>query len=521
MSLIPVKALRVICGLAILFFHLGLIFISMVDIELINFMGRRFTKASLYLAKEGQTSNLAQYGFLSLMTFLFLVATLWVSLRGYLTVRASLQGLKGYGQKIFLVVAMIPLVVIAGRGGLQLKPMSFVDAKVIDHPFSHHLILNTGFTFIKSYGKNTFQKEKYFSEEKMLSLLNQDSSESIISHESFKAQGYNLVIFIVESLSQEYLSKEQTPFLSKLAEEGVYFDKSYANGRRSIEGIASILAGIPALMEEPFLNSEFATNDFIGLGQLLRKKNYHTSFFHGAKNGSMRFDVFTKASGFDNYYGKNEFPDPSQDDGYWGIYDKPFLNFSCETMSQFQEPFASVVFTLSSHQPFKVPDSFAVPEGAQSEPPILKSISYTDSALKGYFECARNKKWFDKTIFVVVADHTGPALNPDKANFEDAFKVPLIFYSAHKEVLKGLDSKQYAQQIDILPTLNDLLDLGLISDNHLSRSLYKTGRKTIALFSDHQYQLVGDTDLSEDRLKAIKQYFSEGLYDNRLYYPHR
>ncbi len=203
------------------------------------------------------------------------------------------------------------------------------------------MVLNSTFSAVKSFGQKSFEKLHFFNSARVISELNLNSdlwTQSEIP--DFKNK--NLVIIIAESFSTEYISEENTPFFLALAKKGAYFKKSYANGLRSIEGIASILAGVPALMEEPFVNSEFATNDFVGLGNLLKKKNYHTSFFHGAKNGSMRFDLFTKAAGFDHYFGLNEFPDKTKHDGSWGIWDENFLIWSCDQMSAFPQPFAAL-----------------------------------------------------------------------------------------------------------------------------------------------------------------------------------
>lgn len=511
--LIANRLLRFLALNAITLGHAALLLGNFIDIELVNFMGRRFTNSGLFLAGEGQTGSLLQYRFLAIATFLGLSLFLVVCYKMYFKIRPEIARCQLKTKTLF-VVALIPLVVICGRGGLQYKPISFVDAKILPQPYSHHLILNTSFTFLKSFGKSSFQKEKYFSKEDMLKLLN--PAQTTKTYPAQFAKDYNLVIFIVESLSKEYLSSQRTPFLTSLIKEGVYFDKSYANGRRSIEGIASILAGIPALMDEPFLNSEFATNEFVGLGHLLKKQNYHTSFFHGATNGTMRFDVFTKASGFDHYFGKNEFPDQSLNDGFWGIYDEPFLQFACEKMTQFQKPFASVVFTLSSHQPYRFPPDFSARE---EKIPILKTIQYVDFSLEKYMACAKKQSWFEKTIFVFVADHTGPAIDEANSSFEKKFEIPILFYSENKEILSGLNPDQYAQQIDLLPTFNDLFNLRLGQKNHLARTLFHKGPKTIALYTDNHYELVGDTEKNESHLKAIKQYFSEGLYDNRLYFP--
>ena len=211
---------------------------------------------------------------------------------------------------------------------------------------------------MKSFGKISLKKVSYFENERMLSLLNTKQPTTYSNTDKTKP---NVVIILLESFSKEYTqlkNPEATPYLNELAKKSVFFDKAYANGRRSIEGVASVLSGIPALMEEPFVNSEFSANQIIGLGTLLGSNGYHTSFFHGAKNGSMHFDQFSKSVGIENYFGKSEYPNALDDDGTWGIFDEPFLRWTCAKYSDFPKPFFSTIFTLSSHQPFKIPDQF-------------------------------------------------------------------------------------------------------------------------------------------------------------------
>jgi phosphoglycerol transferase MdoB-like AlkP superfamily enzyme len=488
------------------------ILLNFGDSELLNFTARRFTKSSFFLFKEAQASNLvAPYIGMSIFTFLFL------AIYCYLIYRFSKIQLPRYTRKtkIFSSLTLVVLAVIFSRGGFQVKPLTYVDAKLFEQSYANNLILNSTFTLLKSFGKPPVERVHFFDSEKMLSLLN---PQDLPSQKSQKTGPLNVVLIFLESFSNEYLelkNPEVTPYFNSLRGKSVDFRKAYANGRRSIEGIAALLSGIPALMEEPFINSEFSSNQVIGLGTLLSAEKYHTSFFHGAQNGSMHFDQFIKSVGIQNYFGKNEYPNGADDDGTWGIFDEPFLKWTCEKLTHFPEPFFTSIFTLSSHQPFKLPEDFKADEGLS---PVLKSIQYADFSLQQFMKCAEKQSWFKSTLFILTADHTGPELKAEPS-FEDRFKVPLIFYSPDPNILKNMNSQQFAQHIDVLPTLLETLQIPLKNKNHLARSLWQSGPKVVALYTDGKYQLVGDVQNEAEQLKAIQQYFSEGLFDNRLYYP--
>ncbi|MBC7464402.1 MAG: LTA synthase family protein [Bdellovibrio sp.] len=497
-----------------------LFLVNSVDSELVNFTARRFTKASFFLVGEGNVTNLIiPYIWMAGFTFLLLVFYAFANVVLYKKIRIHFS----IPKKIILSFVTILLAIVCSRGGLQHKPMTFVDGRIFENPLANHMVFNSTFTLFKSLGKPTAQRIHYFDNKEMLGYLNQPEKIKLITPAPLPKA--NVVIFILESFSKEYTelkNPEFTPFLNSLAKKGLYFPHFYANSRRSIEGVAAILAGVPALMEEPFISSEFASNEFIGLGTVLSRQGYHTSFFHGANNGSMHFDAFTKSAGIQNYYGRNEYPDKNDDDGTWGIYDGPFLNWACEKFSTFPQPFMSSLFTLSSHQPFNIPAAERAqhPDGPH---PILKSIHYTDSTLQRFMECAENTTWYKNTIFIFTADHTGPRLGEDK-DFSAQFEVPLVIYSPNPDALKNMDTTQFGQHIDILPTLLETIGIEQKSVNHLARSLWHTGPKVIPLYSDGIYDLQGfpkgvSPAVKANTQKAVIQYFSEGLFDNKLYYP--
>ena len=62
----------------------------------------------------------------------------------------------------------------------------------------------------------------------------------------------------------------------------------------------------------------------VGLPELLKQHGYESAFFHGATNGSMRFDAFADYVGFDHYFGRKEYGNDAHFDKTWGISDEYF-----------------------------------------------------------------------------------------------------------------------------------------------------------------------------------------------------
>ena len=498
-------------------FNVFLFLLNCADIELVNFTARRFTKGSFFLLGEGQILNVI-LPYLGLALFSLSIIGLYTFATYVLFKKIAIR-IPAY-QKAALTFLTLLIAVILFRGGLQSKPVMVVDGRIFQNAMANHMVLNSTFTLMKSLDKPTVERVHYFETDEMLGYLNRPDAFPIISPRLPKA---NVVVIVLESFSKEYTdlhNPEFTPFLNQLATTGAYFPHFFANSKSSIAGIPAVLAGVPALMDDPFIDSEFSLNHFPGLPSMLARQGYHTSFFHGANRNSMHFDAFAKGAGFQYHFSREDYPNKEDDDGKWGIYDGPFLHWICEKYSTFPEPFMSSVFTLSSHQPYSVPgkEQDQHPDGSL---PILKSIHYTDAALQQFMQCAAVKEWFKNTIFVFTADHAGPALQPN-APFTQQFEVPLILYAENPEVFKGMETSQFAQQIDLLPTIFETVGIKQDAVNHLARSLWHPGQKVIPLYLDGTFQLEGLPKDTSDRLrdntrKAVWQYFGEGMLDDRLY----
>ncbi|MCX8011508.1 MAG: sulfatase-like hydrolase/transferase, partial [Ignavibacteria bacterium] len=272
----------------------------------------------------------------------------------------------------------------------------------------------------------------------------------------------NIVIFIMESWSAQYVGavsgkKSFTPFFDSLARNGVLFTNFLASGQRSIEAVPSILASLPAVFPKSIIGSRSEINKIRGLGSILSEYGYNTSFHHGASSGSMGFDAYLPSAGFSNYYTKSEFKNyaDSLSDGVWGIYDEPFFLDAIDKIDNLGQPFCSVIFSLSSHDPMKIPDYRKnLFEKFSDETDFEKSVRYSDFALKQFFENARKKDWFDNTIFIITADHT---IYTTRNDVYEAYHVPLLIY-APKD-LQPKVTKRMGSHVDILPSILDLLNI--------------------------------------------------------------
>jgi len=360
------------------------------------------------------------------------------------------------GLAVLLTVLYFSIVGIRGGFTRTTRPISINNAGAyVKKPLEMAIVLNTPFTILRTLKKKAFKPVHYFSDEEVAEILN--PVKDLKADTSMVKK--NVVIFIIESFAKEYTGylnknikgyKGYTPFLDSLMQQSHTFANAYANGRKSIDAIPSVLTSIPSLIQ-PYVLSPYGTNKLFGLGKILKQKGYKTAFFHGAPNGSMGFDAIANLAGFDEYYGLNEYGNAADFDGHWGIPDDKFLPYMAKTLDTFKQPFISAVFTLSSHHPFKLPRGF---EGKfKGGPlPIHKVVQYMDYAMKDFFKTASKMPWFKNTIFIITADHCNQTYLPEYNTTLGRYAVPIIFYEPGNTSNKILDST-LTQQIDIMPRL--------------------------------------------------------------------
>ena len=364
-----------------------------------------------------------------------------------------------------------PLCVGGCRGGLQsgVRPITINNAnQYVTRPTDCALVLNTPFSMLRTIGKSVFAVPDYYPSMDAAAAVFNPIRHPKPQHKPMKK---NVVIIIVESFGREYIGgfntmyfggkyKGFTPNVDKLIKKSAVWYYSYCNGRKSIDGMPSVLCSIPEFIE-PFVLTPASMNTYTGIAGHLSKWGYQTAFFHGANRGSMGFLAFANKTGFQNYYGRQDydadkrFGGDADFDTNWGIWDEPFLQYYCTKMGEMRQPFMTAVFTVSSHHPFVIPEKYkkVFPE---EKLPIQKCIRYTDMAIGKFFESASKQPWFKNTIFVLTSDHTNMTDIKQYQTDIGGFCSPIIIYDPSGHIKPGMRNG-VAQQIDIMPTVFGIL----------------------------------------------------------------
>lgn len=418
-------------------------------------------------------------------------------------------------------VILFLLFLTGARGGIQLKPLGMLSAFQYIETQKVALVTNTTFSIIKSYSKQETIPSGFFNNDEEVALVfnpvQQFSSADNIPKNS------NVIVIILESFSAEYsaLLSNSTqgymPFIDSLMQQSFYFTKAYANGKKSIESLPSILSSLPALTDIPYINSSFNTNRIMSIPQILNKYGYQSYFFHGGANGTMGFDNFTKAAGIKNYMGLNQYNGKKDDlDGNWGVYDEPYLQYVANNLNTIKQPFFAGIYTLSSHHPYKIPEQYTgkFPTGTN---PIHQSVAYADYAVKQFFEQIKNTAWYKNTLFVFTSDHTAQSDTPMFKTMYGNYLVPLFFFSPTDENLKGKNCYT-AQHTDIFPSIVDYLNLDETIVSYGSSVFDRNSGWTIN-HTNNIYQFINDTTLTQfdgENLTALYNLNKDTLLKNNL-----
>ncbi|WP_395065667.1 LTA synthase family protein [Flavobacterium sp.] len=534
---------------------------NFIDFIYYKYTFNRSTRASLDTLQNESNKSTLFFNFLisywHVFALFFICAFLWIFLYKKVRINHNVHtaSVKYFAFSVvgFLFISTLCIGGIRGDFKKSTRPINLLDAsRYVTNASQADFVLNTPFAIIRTWNTNTFKK---------INLVDKATIDALIQPIKFYKNNPktkpNVVILILESYAREYIStfnkdskdlkyRGYSPFVDSLAQHSLIFTNGYANGYKSIHGMSSVIAGIPSF-KDAFTSSPYPKQKIESLVSVLKSEGYDTSFFHGAPNGSMGFLGFGNILGYDHYYGKTEYNNDADFDGSWGIWDEPFMQYFNKTLSQKKTPFMATLFSVSSHEPYVVPAQYEgkFPKG---DNPIHQCIGYTDNSLRKFFNAAQKESWYNNTIFVLVADHDNLIYYDEYYKDQNLHTVPILFFTPNEKYV-GVN-KDWAQQIDIYPTLLDMMGYdkpfrswgrSLISKDKIppfvmrySSDKYQMmsgnyictfdGEKAVGFYNkedkDLKHNLIGqrnaEMNLLEKRCKAFLQDYMERIIDRKL-----
>ncbi len=445
---------------------------NLADTVYFRYTQKRFTADEVFFADNDNSLQLvgkfmAENWYLVLLWIALIVLLAWGYRRKVREESLFNRGWAYYIGNTAVLAAAVGLSIAGVRGGMtrMTRPITLSNATLYTADSGKaNLILSNPFCILRTIGSaGSVKYKKYFAPEELprrFTPVHQPADSAAVD-----LTGRNVVVFIMESMSAEhsaYLCPEVyadrevkgfTPFLDSLMQNGLVFKQMYANGTRSIQAMPSVLGSIPSF-RTPFVLMPQSLGESRQLPAMLADKGYATVFFCGSEHGSMGFGAYARSAGVDRLVSREDYEarHGTEDfDGYWGIWDEPFLQFTGEELAAMPEPFFAALFTLSSHHPFVVPEQYAatLPDGYTR---IHKGVAYDDQAFRRFFHRFSGEEWFRRTIFVFVADHVSSEKFAEKTRSYPGNMHIIGFIYTPDGALQG-EVREVTQQLDIMPTV--------------------------------------------------------------------
>jgi len=368
---------------------------------------------------------------------------------------------------IFLFIS-VPVLFVGLRGGINDISISESSAFYSNHSILNWFAVNSGYHLAVNYMETSRYKKssnyQFFPlDEARKTVDNILKTEKDTTVSILKTDRPNIVIIMLESWTADLIESLEakpgiTPEFAKLEKEGFLFTKFYCSGNRSHEGIASLLGGHPALPYTTFTANPVKFNSMPSMVQIINKEGYHSSFYYGGQLNYGNLRAYLHYNQFEKIVEENDI-DPSVPRGRLGVHDEFMYQRHIDDLKGIEEPFFSIMFTLSSHSPYDYPMEPVI-DWAGNENRFVNSAYYADKCLGEYFRMAGKQAWFDNTIFIILADHGHNSYKNWRYESFEYHHIPLLFYGkALKDEYKGLKTGRIADNSSLTKTL--LKQLGL------------------------------------------------------------
>jgi phosphoglycerol transferase MdoB-like AlkP superfamily enzyme len=314
----------------------------------------------------------------------------------------------------------------------------------------------------------------------------------------------NVVIFLQESVGAVDVGclkgPDITPNLCRLRNEGLWFTDLYATGTRTVRGIEATLSGFLPTAARGVVKLGLAKNDFFTAASIFKAHGYATEFMYGGMSNFDEMRGFLLGNDFETIYDQPTFENPAFV-GTWGVSDEDLVRKANEVFRNHGEkPFFSLLLSTSNHLPYEFPDG-RIELFEQPKQTHFNAIKYADYAIGLLIELAKKEKYFENTIFLIVADHNSHVRGNDFVPISK-FHIPGLMIGPN---IPQREINLLSSQIDLLPTLLHFSGLEavhpLVGRNLMTLPPNTPGRAFMQFGENNAYQIEKDVIVLRPYLK--------------------
>ncbi len=324
---------------------------------------------------------------------------------------------------------------------------------------------------------------------------------------ALSSAGKNLVLIVVESLSTwvtQYEDGAAMPFLASLQQDSTVVFVPHVlpqtmHGRSSDAQVMYNTVLLP--VRNGTVCSMYNKQYYPALPEALEMQRDGTSFtMIGHKPSIWNQQLMNEVYHIDTLYA---IEDLRQDDMVSiAISDKSLLCQAADLIMATPLPLYAQIITYTSHDAAFFADAPSVLDFPADMPEhvrnYIKVCSYVDEAIALFIERLKQDGLYDRSVVVIIGDHEGvhaADARPydtgavDRLEQDDCTFIPLYILNSGRSFTQT--AGQVIGQVDLYPTLLDLMGCGAYDWQGLGTSIFATKPPTFAISKD--LRVVGDT----------------------------
>lgn len=442
---------------------ISVIFVS--DLSLFAFWESKLD-ASVFIYIDSPKNAMASVSgaYIAARVALMLGLTALMSGLLWLVTPSNLTKINMIGQQLLTTLCALPvgaLLFLVIRGGIRVSTANVGDAYFSTDQYLNLSAINPAFNLFASTERQARYEDEFnfYDEERRATLMkglypkSDEGTEYVLN-----TSRPNILVIFMESFGATMIErlggeKGVAPNLERLADEGVFFSRIFANSFRTDRGTVCTFSGYPGLPTLSLMKVSNLCQSLPNIARTLGDAGYTTDFLYGGDINFTNMQGYLRAGGFNTITSQDDFSMSDRNYSKWGVPDGLTFNRLFDMLKEREgakKPWFTAFLTLSSHEPFEVP--FKKFDDAH-----YNAFAYTDHCIGEFIKRFKKTPQWKNTLIVLLPDHGTPYPKEGERFSPRYFRIPMIW--AGGAVSRKMTVEKIMNQTDLAATL--LAQLGL------------------------------------------------------------